>query len=303
MNTIININNIKCEIRCNFAVNIYHFRNFYKSYIMTTRSYFTLSLSFVLLLFVGSCKKEKANLIGDNIPSIQKNEQINTAGFFGNLEDSRKTIEEIITTKSFYKKEKNYIIDYKYPHLDVSSNPSFKNFNDFISNNYLSTDVSVKNTLNEIKLKCDLGYNSSERHKRLLNYKIYSQENIFSILLYKANHYINDNQSSYMFKALNFDPKKAEFITYNNIFKDGSEIDMLNVVNETLTDYKKSEPQYEECWQLDLDTFQQYKNNFVINHNTVKFYFDDCIICPIYSGSYAVEIPRSKISNLFKKKA
>lgn len=265
---------------------------------MTTRSYFTLSLSLVLLLFVGSCKKEKSTLSGENVTSNQTNEQINTASIFGDLKGDPKTEEDIIITKSFYKKEKNYIIDYKYPYLDISSNPSFKKFNDFISNNYLSTNVSVKNTLNETKLQCDLDYNSSERHKRLINYKIYSHENIFSILLYKANHYIDDNQSSYMFKALNFDPKKAEFIDYNNIFKNGSEIDMLDAVNKTLTKYKKSEPQYEECWQLDLDTFQQYKNNFVINQNTVKFYFDDCVICPIYSGSYAVEIPRSKISNL-----
>ena len=240
---------------------------------MRKKAFFIVSM-IILVVLLGSYKKEKSVLLADSIDNRYDNQAIHTTVNLESFIEDNKTNIDRIKTKSFYKKEDDYVIDYKYPYLDTSFNSSFKVFNDFLSKKYLSEDISVRGTLNEHQLECNVGYHSSERHKRLIDYKVYSNEDIISILIYKGNHYKND-QYSYMFQTLNFDTIHGKFISYKDIFRDNSKLDVLKVINHTLKGQINSESAYEECWELTVDTFSKYKNNFVMNNEAIKFYFDD----------------------------
>ncbi len=267
---------------------------------MKNKLNYLLSIFLLMILTLGSCKKEKSALLADHLLDIQQKElsETNSKSEYSNdfINVDEKILENKITTKSFYKNEDSYIIDYRYPVLDVKQNRSFKKFNDFITNQYLDYSISVKDIINKQKLSCQIGYDQTERLKRLINYKIYTNNSkVLSILLYKANHYVNENQYSYLFKTLNFDTSKGDFIFFNTLFREGTEREIFELVRKALKEKIQTDQNFEQCSELTYDTFLAYKDNFVIDKNTIKFYFDDCVICPVYSGNYFVEISRSDI--------
>ncbi|WP_369073176.1 RsiV family protein [Aquimarina agarivorans] len=49
------------------------------------------------------------------------------------------------------------------------------------------------------------------------------------------------------------------------------------------------------CWSLSEDNFIKNKDNFTISDSAVKFYFNECTICPQFTGEYAIEIPLAEI--------
>ncbi len=268
-----------------------HMRN--KSNLLVT---FLISVVFTL----GSCKKEKSALLADHLLEIKEKKELEakaTQTLVNNTVNSdNKALENKVTTKSYYKKEDNYVIDYRYPVLDTKQNPAFKVFNDFITDQYLDYKLSVKDIINKQKLSCQIGYDKTERFKRLVDYKVYANNpKVLSVLLYKANHYTKENQYSYLFKTLNFDPAKGAFISFESMFRVGAEKEVFKLVSKALKEKIENDDHYQQCQELKYDTFLTYKDNFVIDKSTIKFYFDDCVICPVYSGNYFVEIPRSSI--------
>ncbi|GAA3597426.1 hypothetical protein GCM10022396_13400 [Flavivirga amylovorans] len=209
-----------------------------------------------------------------------------------------------ISTRKFYKKENSLILSYRYPHLDENYNPIFSNFNSYIKNTYLKTENSIQKVLDNDNLSCDPLFIDAERNRRNIDYKIYTKNNQFlSILLHKANYYDHTDHNSFMFKGLNYDVKTGTFITYKDIFKNNSDTFLLSKLNKELQTRIEEQDSFIDCWELTQDKFEVFKNNFVINSKYIKFYFDDCTICPTYSGNYFLEMQIEELYPILTEKS
>ncbi|AXT51069.1 DUF3298 domain-containing protein [Aquimarina sp. BL5] len=217
-------------------------------------------------------------------------------------EDDKNKLQELVIAKKLYKEEDFYILNYKYPYLNEEMDVDNVQFNDFIAENYLNIEATENEILEDKVIFCDsLGIGRC-MDKRIIDYKVYAvKSNLISVLLYKENYYSGMKHSTYMFECLNFDLNNHKFIYYNDFFINNSEKELLTTINKTITNSINSGELYYECWELSEEDFKVYKNNFVVNDDTVEFYFDDCIICPSYTGTYSIEIPIKEIMHLIKK--
>lgn len=78
---------------------------------------------------------------------------------------------------------------------------------------------------------------------------------------------------------------------YEDFFTEGSEEELREILNEILLKKISTGEMYYDCWGITSEDFFKYKNNFVLDDTSVEYYFDDCVICPSYTGSYSVKIP------------
>ena len=206
---------------------------------------------------------------------------------------------ELIMTKNFYKEENTLILDYNYPYMDEQRNPLFANFNSFLKDTYLETEASIGEVLNNKDLSCDPLVKDAKRNRRNIDYKIYDKnDQLLSVLLYKTNYYDYQHHYSFMFKGLNYDLKTGKFITYSDLFKSDSEGFVLSKLNHELKTLINSKDSFNDCWELTSDKFQLFKDNFVMDSEYIKFYFDDCTVCPTYSGNYFLKISLKELSTV-----
>ncbi|MDY8134943.1 DUF3298 domain-containing protein [Aquimarina sp. 2201CG5-10] len=280
------------------------------------------------LVFLGmiACKNERLQEGNFNIVQKETNDKINqeikdTLSIFSeeNLElDQEKTksnkrkrlieaeddiieLQELVTTKTFYKEEEQYILNYRYPYFSEKKNSSYSIFNDYIKDNYLNIEKTENQILEDKELICDTLKSKEYRDKRSIDYKIYTIKNHFiSVLFYTENHYSKTQQTSYTFDCLNFNLKNHRFISYNDFFENDSEKELLAIINRIINNAINSGELYYDCWELSTHDFKVYKSNFVIYDNTIEFYFDDCIICPSYTGTYSVEVPIKDIKHIIR---
>ncbi|MHA7059857.1 RsiV family protein [Aquimarina sp. M1] len=216
-------------------------------------------------------------------------------------EDDNKKLQELVITKKLYKEEDLYILDYNYPYLNEEIDTNNIKFNNFFAENYLNIEATENEILDDKVIFCDSTGVGRCMDKRIIDYKIYTVKNdLISVLLYKENYYSGMKHTTYMFECLNFDLDNHEFIYYDDFFIDNSEKELLTIINDTISDGINSGELYYECWELSDGDFKVYKNNFVVNNDRIEFYFDDCIICPSYTGTYSIEIPMNKIMHLIK---
>ena len=80
-------------------------------------------------------------------------------------------------------------------------------------------------------------------------------------------------------------------MNYEDFFIEGSEEELRKILNELLEQKIESGDFFFNCWQISADDFFTYKNNFVLDDSIVEFFFDDCVICPSYTGTYSIKIP------------
>ena len=215
--------------------------------------------------------------------------------------DQRSEFQKLIIDKKYDIQHPDYTINFKYPQLEASLKASNQNFNDFITDYY----VNVKSAVSEIqesKQLCDSIEAKTFREERFIDYKIYIiNDQLVSVLFYKESFYSGAMHPSYSFDCFNFDLNKGDFMTYEDFFNKGSEDELLSLINKKITEKIKNSEMYYECWEvLDTDFFQS-KNNFVINDDNVAFYFDDCVMCPSYTGSYSIELPLVELMSVLKK--
>ncbi|MBG6131871.1 hypothetical protein IWQ47_003387 [Aquimarina sp. EL_43] len=216
--------------------------------------------------------------------------------------DDKTQLQELVVSKSFLKEEDLYVLDYQYPYLNEKIDPSYSVFNDFISENYLNIEKTENQILEDKELLCDTLKINRFRDKRIIDYKIYSvKSDRISVVLYKENYYSGMLYSTYLFDCINFDLKKHNFIYFDDFFETGTEEEVFTTINTIIKDGISSGELYYDCWELSKGDFKAYKNNFVVNDDTVEFYFDDCVICPSYTGTYSIEIPIKDIMHLIKK--
>lgn len=215
--------------------------------------------------------------------------------------DSKKELENLLISKSFLKEADLYTLDFKYPYLNEKIKPQFETFNEFISKNFLDAKGVEKQILEEQRLCDSLGI-PRQHEKRFVDYKIYNlNDRLISVLFYKENHYTGAAHPSYTFECLNFDLERASFMNYEDFFNDGTEEELREILNTLLKAKINSGELYYDCWAISADDFFNAKNNFVVNDSVVEFYFDDCVICPSYTGTYSIQIPLEMLMPVLRK--
>ncbi len=217
-------------------------------------------------------------------------------------EDDKLGLQQLVISKSFFKEEDHYILDYQYPYLNEKVDRGYSVFNNFMDENYLNIKKTENQILEDKELLCDTLNISRFRDKRIIDYKIYGiQSNLISVVLYKENYYSGMRHSTYLFDCLNFNLNEHEFIYFEDFFVINAEEEIYHTINAIIKENITSGEFYYDCWELSKGDFSAYKNNFVVNNNILEYYFDDCVICPSYTGTYSVEIPIKKIMHLIKK--
>lgn len=215
--------------------------------------------------------------------------------------DQKEELETLLVSKSILKKDEWFTLDFKYPYLNEKIKPQFENFNEYIKKNYLDIKEIEKQILDEKRLCDSLGI-PRQNELRNVDYKIYNlNDRIISVLFYKENHYTGAAHAAYTFETLNFDLERGVFLKFEDFFNDGTEEEVQEVLNEFLKEKIQSGEMYYDCWTISDDDFFNAKNNFVINDMVVEYYFDDCIICPSYTGTYSIKIPLEMLKPVLRK--
>lgn len=285
----------------------------------------TMKYLYVLLLFVilSACKddKQKENIIDSEIiedinpvakETLQfKDEDIESLDKSITIKlkqkrliqkaDESEELEELIIDKKYLVEKDDYTINFKYPLLNETYKPTNSNFNEFINDYYVNITKSESDIL-ESKLLCDSIEAKTFREERFIDYKIYNvNDQLVSVLFYKENFYSGAMHPSYSFDGFNFDLNRGVFMTYEDFFNQGSEEELVGIINEKINEQIGEGDMYYDCWELSLDDFFTSKNNFVLNDTYVEFYFDDCVICPSYTGTYSIELPLTDLLSVLKK--
>lgn len=215
--------------------------------------------------------------------------------------DEREELQELVIDKKYVVSKDDYTINFNYPLLNESFKPSHQNFNEFINDYYVNISKTESDIL-ENKLLCDSIEATTFREERFIDYKIYNvNDQLVSILFYKENFYNGAMHPSFSFDCFNFDLNKGAFMTFEDFFIEGSEDELLIIINEQISTNIAKGDLYYDCWELTTDDFFEGKNNFVLNDTTIAFYFDDCIICPSYTGTYSIELPLINVQSVLKK--
>lgn len=216
--------------------------------------------------------------------------------------DDKSELQELVLQKKFKKDEDLYLIDYTYPYLNETIKASYHNFNEYLEKTYMDIAGVEASILESKELICDTLRINRFKEKRFVDYKIYNlNKNIISVLFYKENYYAGTLHPSYTFDCLNFDLDRSVFMNYEDFFNEGSEEEMTSILNEVLTEKINSGDIYYDCWEISFDDFFEYKNNFVVDDSKVEYYFDDCVICPSYTGTFSVEIPLERLLPILRK--
>lgn len=210
--------------------------------------------------------------------------------------DDRNQLDPLLEDKDYYKETDFYVIDFHYPYLNENRKPTHVNFNEYIAKKYLNIREIEAQILEDKELLCDTLRIHQVREKRIVNYKIYHvNEQLVSVLFYKENYYSGAMHPAYTFDCLNFDLERGIFMNYEDFFIEGSEEELRGILNEVIVAKINSGDFFYDCWEITPDDFFRYKNNFVVNDDSVEYYFEDCVVCPAYTGTFAIEIPLYKL--------
>ncbi|MDP2688118.1 MAG: DUF3298 domain-containing protein [Aequorivita sp.] len=274
----------------------------------------------VLILFVFfSCKNDPKKDEIDNDTEINSEEIVDSLRISDkNFETQQKTLilkrqeliekkdakaemENLLISKSLLKEGNGYTLDFKYPYLNEKIKPQFENFNEYINKHFVDAKRIEAQILEEKRLCDSLGI-PKQMEKRMVDYKIYNlNDRLISVLFYKENQYTGAAHAAYTFETLNFDLERAAFMNYEDFFNNGTEEELREILNELLKEKINSGEMYYDCWAISADDFFNAKNNFVINDDVVEYYFDDCIICPSYTGTYSIQIPLKRLMPVLRK--
>ncbi|WP_432410055.1 hypothetical protein [Rasiella sp. SM2506] len=216
--------------------------------------------------------------------------------------DDKLELETLVIQKTFNKEEDLYLIDFTYPYLNENLKESYHNFNEYLEKTYMDIAGVEASILEDKELICDTLHINRFKEKRFVDYKIYNRnEKLISVLFYKENYYAGTLHPSYTFDCLNFDLERSVFMNYEDFFNKGTEEEMTTILNEVLTEKINSGDIYYDCWEISFEDFFEYKDNFVIDDLKVEYYFDDCIMCPSYTGTFSIEIPLERLLPVLRK--
>ena len=216
--------------------------------------------------------------------------------------DEKEELEDLLINKSYTKEEDLYIIDFRYPLLNENFKQSYENFNEYINDYYVDITGTEASILEAKELICDTIPTNNFRDKRFIDYKVYNlNDQLISVLFYKENYYSGTLHPSYSFDCMNFDLNRSVFMNYEDFFIEGSEEEFRAILNEVINKEITIGEKYYDCWEISEDDFFEYKDNFVLDDNFVEYYFDDCVVCPSYTGSYSIKIPLEMLLSVLRK--
>ncbi len=217
-------------------------------------------------------------------------------------EDDKVTLKELVISKSFLKDEDCYLIAFKYPYLNETLKESYANFNNYLEKNYLDIAGVEKAIMEEGAVVCDSTQTLDNRSRKMVDYKIFSlDDKLISVLFYNETYYYGTLHPSYTFDCLNFDMSRSSFMKYEDFFNTGSEEELREILNEVLSKKINSGEVYYDCWEISAEDFYTSKDNFVINNLAIEYFFDDCVICPAYTGTFSVSIPLELLKPVLKQ--
>lgn len=216
--------------------------------------------------------------------------------------DEKEELQELIISKTYLKEEDLYTIDFRYPLLNENLKPAYANFNEYINDYYVDITGTEAGILEDKELFCDTIPANRYRDKRFIDYKVYNvNDQLISVLFYKENFYSGSLHPTYSFDCMNFDLNRSIFMNYDDFFVEGSEEELRKILNEVINSKISSGEMYYDCWEISEEDFFEYKHNFVLDDTSVEYYFDDCVVCPSYTGSYSVRIPLEELLPVLKR--
>ena len=281
-------------------------------------------ISFILLmLLLSNCKNDTRQNEIPETNSPERNEPVASDSFlrsdrdlqpldksisieikqkaFIEKKDEREQFQSLIIDKNEVIDTKDFTINFTYPLLNETLNPRNRTFNNFINDYYANVTKTISE-INESKSLCDSIEAKTFREERFIDYKIYIvNDQLVSVLFYKENFYSGAMHPSYSFDCFNFNQTKGVFMKFEDFFVEGSEDELLAMINTKINKEIKKGAMYYDCWEVATPDFFESKNNFVVNDTFLEYYFDDCVMCPSYTGTYSIQLPLMEVMSLLKK--
>jgi hypothetical protein len=258
-------------------------------------------ISFILLSLIG-CKSDSEKKSQENLElKSAESEMVYTPLTDSIISEKNIELQQIksieIKRRELYEKE-----DEKLELDKILVSKAYANFNEYIAKSYIDVKGVEAQILEDKELYCDTIRVNKNRERRNVDYKVYNiNEKLISVLFYKENYYSGAMHPSYTFDCLNFDLSRSVFMNFEDFFIDGSEEELRGILNELLNEKITSGELYYDCWEISEEDFFDYKNNFVLDDASVEFFFDDCVICPSYTGTYSIKIPIELLMPVLKK--
>ncbi len=277
------------------------------------------TIPFLILFLILSCKtnsikKEEVNAIQidsltQEIGTIKiKNDSLSLEGnelkvsLIKDEIDHANQMVEYLESRRYRKKTNNFTIDFCYPFLKENINSKFKMFNEHVENEVLKIQEVEKDILESQELLCDTVTGNSKIEHRLIDYKVFLQnEKDVSVLFYLENHYANTKSSYYTFKTVNFNISKGKLLAFEDVFETESIDEVLDIINIEISTSIQNGDLFYECFTISKEDFKKAKNDFIIKNNTIIYYFNDCVMCPSFVGTYEIEISLERFIPILKE--
>ncbi len=206
---------------------------------------------------------------------------------------SAKKPEKIVLEKHILEENEKTVLDFHYPILNEKVSGNYSNFNKYIKKELVEKTISLMKENEEFIPLCDSI--ETRKQKSKINYAIKENRKVLSTVFVIENFYSESMHSNVSFKTVNYDFDRTKIIHFNDYFKPSSEQAVLNHLNKIIASNINSGEMYYDCWEISEGDFETYRNNFSIDGNQIRFYFDDCIVCPSYTGTYYIETTKEQL--------
>ena len=218
------------------------------------------------------------------------------------VKDDALAVQKYLESRRFRKETEGYIIDFCYPYLKENLDVKFKLFNDHVKNDVLKLPEIEQNIIESQELLCDTSNVKLNSEHRVADYKVFLQnEKELSVLFYLENHYTHTKSTYYTFKTVNFDIKKGKLLNFEDFFDEDDTQEALDIINMEISTSIRNGDMFYECFTVSKEDFDNAKNDFVFKDNSIIFYFNDCVMCPAFVGTYEIEIPLERFKPILKK--
>lgn len=201
---------------------------------------------------------------------------------------------KIVLEKHVLEENEKTILDFHYPVLNEAVSGNYSNFNSYIKKELVKKTISLMRENEEFIPLCDSI--ETRKQKSKINYAIKENRKVLSTVFVIENFYSESMHSNVSFKTVNYDFDKTKIIHFENYFKPKSEQAVLAHLNKLITTNINSGEMYYDCWEISEGDFETYSDNFTIDGDKIRFYFDDCIVCPSYTGTYYIETTKEQLS-------
>jgi len=199
----------------------------------------------------------------------------------------------IVLEKHILEDNEKTILDFHYPVLNEEVSGNYSNFNSYIKNELVEKTISLMRENEAFIPLCDSI--ETRKQKSKINYAIKENRKVLSTVFVIENFYSESMHSNVSFKTANYDFDRTKMIRFKNYFKPQSEQSILTHLNKVITANINSGEMYYDCWEISEGDFETYRDNFTIDGDKIRFYFDDCVVCPSYTGTYYIETTKEQL--------